>query len=134
MIGLLEIVSPGNKESRHAILSFVEKAASAIAQGFHLLEIDLFPPSSRDPQGIHGAIWGELTDQPFDLPKDKPLTLAAYSAGSIKQAYVENTSVGSELIEMPLFLVPDLYVNVPLEATYKAAYRGVPQRWKSVLE
>ena len=38
------------------------------------------------------------------------------------------------LIDMPLFLEPEIYVNVPLEATYQAAYRGVPQRWKNVLE
>jgi hypothetical protein len=39
-----------------------------------------------------------------------------------------------ELIEMPLFLEPEIYINVPLELTYTAAYRGVPQRWKRVLE
>jgi len=38
------------------------------------------------------------------------------------------------LLEMPLFLEPDLYVNVPLEATYLAAYRGVPLRWRRVLD
>jgi hypothetical protein len=35
---------------------------------------------------------------------------------------------------MPLFLTEELYVNVPLEATYQAAYRGVPKRWRDVLE
>jgi len=35
---------------------------------------------------------------------------------------------------MPLFLTPERYVNVPLEQTYTSAYRGVPQRWKAVLE
>ena len=35
---------------------------------------------------------------------------------------------------MPLFLEPEMYVNVPLEATYRAAYRGVPRRWRQVLE
>jgi hypothetical protein len=34
-------------------------------------------PSARDPLGIHKAIWDEIQDQPFDLPPDKPLTLAA---------------------------------------------------------
>jgi hypothetical protein len=38
------------------------------------------------------------------------------------------------LIDMPLFLTPELYVNVPLEGMYSAAYRGVPRRWKQVLE
>jgi hypothetical protein len=38
------------------------------------------------------------------------------------------------LIDMPLFLTPDAYVNVPLEASYLSAYRGVPRRWRSVLD
>jgi hypothetical protein len=60
--------------------------------------------------------------------------LAAYSAGPCKRAYVEPTAVGRALIDMPLFLEPEIYVNVPLEATYQAAYRGVPRRWQRVLE
>jgi hypothetical protein len=28
----------------------------------------------------------------------------------------------------------DSYVSVPLEATYQAAWRGVPRGWRSVLE
>jgi hypothetical protein len=35
---------------------------------------------------------------------------------------------------MPLFLRPDRYVNVPLESTYQAAYRGLPAFWQDVLE
>jgi hypothetical protein len=134
IIALLEIVSPGNKCSRHALRSFVEKAVEALYRGYHLLIVDLFPPTPRDPQGIHGAIWREISDDPFELPADEPLTLAAYSAGSIKQAYIEPTAVGRELVEMPLFLEPDIYINGPLEATYQAAYRGVARRWKQVLE
>jgi hypothetical protein len=50
-----------------------------------------------------------------------------------RRAYVEPTAVGSALIEMPLFLDEGHYVPLPLEATYRAAWRGVPQRWKAVL-
>lgn len=134
VVALIELVSPGNKASRHAIRSFVEKAADALVRGYHLLVIDLFPPTARDPDGIHNAIWGELSDARFEPPADARLTLAAYSAGPVRRAYVEPTAVGRELIEMPLFLDPDTYVNVPLEETYRAAYRGVPGRWKKVLE
>jgi hypothetical protein len=134
IVALVEIVSPGNKSSRHALRSFVEKAVEALYRGFHLLVVDLFPPTPRDPQGIHAAIWGEISDEPFALPPDEPLTLAAYSAGPVKRAYVEPTAVGRELMEMPLFLEPEFHVNVPLEATYQAAYRGVPRRWRDVLE
>jgi len=133
IVALLELVSPGNKSAWFALRSFVDKAVEALLRGYHLLIVDLFPPTVRDPQGIHGAIWAEVGTVPFTLPPDEPLTLAAYSAGPVKRAYVEPTAVGRELIEMPLFLEPEIY-NVPLEETYTAAYRGVPQRWKRVLE
>ena len=68
------------------------------------------------------------------MPPDEPLTLAAYSAGAPKRAFVEPTAVGRELLEMPLFLEPEMYVNTPLEETYRAAFRGVPRKWQSVLE
>lgn len=134
IIALLEIVSPGNKAAKHALRSFVDKAVEALYRGYHLLIVDLFPPTRRDPHGIHAAIWGEFSDNPAPLPPGEPLTLAAYSAGPVKRAYVEPTAVGRELIDMPLFLTPDVYINVPLEATYQAAYRGVPRRWREVLE
>ena len=76
VVAIIEIVSPGNKDSRHAIRSFVEKAADILNQGVHLVVVDLFPPTPRDPQGIHKAIWDEFGDEPFDFLPDKPLTVA----------------------------------------------------------
>jgi hypothetical protein len=35
---------------------------------------------------------------------------------------------------MPLFLMADEYVPVPLEATYLAAFAGLPARFRQVLE
>jgi hypothetical protein len=35
---------------------------------------------------------------------------------------------------MPLFFTPTHYINVPLEETYEAAWVGVPQRWRRVIE
>jgi hypothetical protein len=134
IVALLELVSPGNKSTRRALRSFVEKAVEALYQGYHLTVVDLFPPTPRDPNGIHGAIWAELSDDEFHLPPETPLTLAAYSAGVRKKAYLEPTAVGTALIDMPIFLDEETYVDVPLEATYEAAYRGVPRRWKQVLE
>ncbi|MBM4090756.1 MAG: DUF4058 family protein [Planctomycetes bacterium] len=134
IVALLEIVSPGNKSSRHAMRSFVEKAVEVLYQGYHLLIVDLFPPGTRDPHGVHALIWGEFSDDAAQLPPDEPLTLAAYSAGPVKRAYVEPTAVGRELIPMPLFLDLEVYVNVPLETTYRAAYRGVPRRWRQSLD
>jgi hypothetical protein len=134
IVALLELVSPGNKSTRGALKLFVEKAVEALFRGYHLLIADLFPPTPPDPQGIHVAIWSEIGETSFRLPPGEPLTLAAYCAAKRKLAYVEPTAVGKVLLEMPLFLEPGIYINVPLEETYMAAYRGVPQRWKRVLE
>lgn len=133
IVALLEIVSPGNKEKRAALDSFVDKAIGALDAGYHLLVIDLFPPGPFDPSGIHGAIWRRLCGE-YTPPAGKPLTLAAYAAAAAVTCYVEPTAVGADLIPMPLFLDPGHYVNVPLEQTYRAAYEGMPRRWKRVIE
>ncbi|MBY0527715.1 MAG: DUF4058 family protein [Gemmataceae bacterium] len=133
VVALVEIVSPGNKSSRHALRTFVQKAAEALYRGYHLLIIDLFPPGPRDPQGIHGAVWAEISDENYQAPLDQPLTLAAYAADRIKTAYVEPVATGELLPDMPLFLEPEVYVDVPLESTYLAAWHGVPRRWRQVL-
>jgi hypothetical protein len=135
IVALIELVSPGNKSSRHALQSFVDKAVEALVRGYHLLIVDLFPPGPRDPRGIHAAIWSEFSDEdPVVWTPEEPLTLAAYSAAPTTRAYVEPTAVGQPLAEMPLFLTSERYINVPLEATYQGAYRGVPRRWRNVLE
>jgi hypothetical protein len=134
IVALIEVLSPGNKSSRAAFQTFVNKAAAAIRQGCHLLLIDLFPPGPRDPQGIHGAVWAELGGEPYFAPPEKPLTLAAYSAGPRKKAYVEPLAVGDLLTPMPLFLTASTYILVPLEESYQSAYHGVPRRWREVLD
>ena len=134
VVAVVEVVSPGNKDSRHAIRAFTEKAADLIRQGVNLLVIDLFPPTPRDPNGIHPAIWDEITDQPFELPAGKPLTLAAYMAEPTKTAFVQPAAVGEVLPEMPLFLGPGRYVVVPLEATYQATWDELPAELKQPLE
>jgi hypothetical protein len=134
IIAVIEIVSPGNKASNTALRTFVEKACDLLVQGVHLLVIDLFPPTKRDPQGVHGAIWDELGGDDFALPADKPLTLAAYDAGPPQVAYVEPIAVGEPLAEMPIFLRPEYYVPAPLEATYQTAWESFPAALKGLLD
>jgi hypothetical protein len=134
VVALVEIVSPNNKSSRAAIRSFAEKLATFISDGIHLLVLDVFPPGPRDPQGVHPLVWAPFDDAPFELPTDKPLTLAAYAAGPVPEMFVEPVAVGDSLPDMPLFLTPDDGVKVPLEATYQAAWAEVPDRWREVLE
>ena len=110
VVAIIELVSPGNKNSRHSIRSFVEKTLDFLSQGVNVLIIDLFPPNKRDPQGIHKVIWDEIKDEPFELPADKQLTLVAYSAGVPKKAYVDPVAVGDLLPDMPVFLDSATYI------------------------
>lgn len=133
VVAIIEIVSPGNKGSRAEFRAFVQKAAEILRQGVHLLVIDLFPPGRRDPQGIHKAIWDEFEEEDFEVPADKPLTLASYDATGL-DAYVESLAVGDALPEMPLFLKGGVYVPAPLEASYQTTWSNFPAPLKGLLE
>jgi hypothetical protein len=134
IVALLEIVSQSNKNRQAALATFVDKAVAALQHGYHLLVIDLYPPTRFAPEGIHGAIWAEIDETTYEAPRDQPLTFVAYSAGVPPTAYVQPMRVGDLLGEMPLFLTPERYVEVPLETTYAAAWRSMPQRWRRELE
>jgi hypothetical protein len=133
VVSIIELVSPGNKNSRHAIRSFVEKTLDFLLQGIHIFIIELFPPGPRDPQGIHKVIWDEVREEPFELPADKPLTLVAYSAGVPKRAYVEPVSVGDILSDMPVFLDSEIYILAPLESTYLATWDTCPEPLRELI-
>lgn len=134
IVAMIEIVSPGNKASNKEYRRLVDKIVAALDLDIHLLIVDLFPPTKRDAQGIHGSILSEFGGPPYDPPPDKPLTLVSYSAAVVQTAYVEPIAVGDLLPAMPLFLEPESYVDVPLEATYQAAYLGVPRHCRETLE
>jgi len=134
VVAVVEIVSPGNKSGRHALNSFVAKAAELLRQGINLLVVDLFPPSPRNPQGIHKAIWDEFQDEPFELPADKPLTVAAYAAAVPRWAYVEPVAVGDPLPSLPIFLQPGIYVPAPLEASYQTTWSKSPEPARELVE
>jgi len=92
------------------------------------------PPSRRDPQGIHKAIWDTIRDEPFELPADKPLTVAAYMGGDLKRAYVEPVAVGDPLPGLPIFLDDRTYVPSPLEATYQSTWSKCPEPLREIVE
>lgn len=133
-VAVVEVVSPANKSTRSSLEEFVRRVIDSLEHRVHLLIIDLIPPGPHDPRGIHGAIRDE-TNGRGDLPHlAKPLTLAAYESGIEPTAYVEPVAVGDTLPEMPRFLEPGRFLEIPLEDTYRSAWRAFPRRWKDVLE
>lgn len=136
LVALIEILSPANKDRAESVATFVTKVVDSLDAGVHVLLVDLFPPGSWDPQGMHGVIHQRLerSGEPYDLPAERQLTLASYAAGPQIEIYLEHLAAGALLPEMPLFLNPDRYIRVPLEPTYLEAYRGMPAFWREVLE
>jgi hypothetical protein len=133
-IAAIEIISPGNKDSRSALRNFVEKTIEFLQKGIHVLVVDVFPPTPRDPHGIHKAIWDEIEEEPFDFPEAKDRVLVSYQAGREKTAYIEPIAVGDLLPDMPLFLTSDMNVMVPLESSYQTAWDLTPPEIQEIVE
>jgi hypothetical protein len=138
IISILEVVSPGNKDARPALEDFVEKTVEFLIQGIHVVVVDPFPPTPRDPCGIHKAVWDELVDEPFEFPAGKDRVLVSYNAGYELTAYIEPVGIGDPLPDMPLFLTrnrpQNLHVKVPLEQTYQATWDATPQALRIAVE
>ena len=133
LVGLIEIVSHGNKASRAEIDRFADKIVAAVENGVHVLVADLHPPTSRDPQGVHGVLGGRLGDD-YTATPGKPLTFASYVADRPPVMYVEPLAVGDAVPDMPLFLDPGHYVNVPLGEAYAETFRPFPSLYREQLE
>jgi hypothetical protein len=134
VVAVIEIASPGNKDRRHSLQSFVTNAFDLIEQRVNLLIVDPFPPGTHDPRGLVGAVLDEFGSQPFELPPDKPLTLAAYQVEPVEMAYVETIAVGDRLPDMPLFLYDAHHIYVPLEETYQTTWSVLPGEIRELLE
>ncbi|MBI1918907.1 MAG: DUF4058 family protein [Planctomycetes bacterium] len=133
IVAMIEVLSPGNKSSRHAIRSLLDKAVAALDGGVHLLLVDVHPPGPRDPHGIHGAMMNEIGPEDYVLSSERPLTVVAYAAGKSVEALVGHFVVGEPIPAMPLFLTRENYVSVPLEAAYMAAWDDVPPQYQELL-
>jgi len=133
-IAVIEIVSPGNKDGKSALREFVEKTADFLRAGIHVLIVDLFPPTARDPFGMHKVIWDEIIEEDFAAPAGRDRVLASYEVGDVRIAYVEPVGLGEALPDMPLFLSNEFHVMVPLEATYCATWDAAPEEFRIAVE
>ena len=132
---IVEIVSPGNKDSTDRLNAFVLKCQTALKYGVQLAVIDLLPPTRICPSGTHARI----IDDTADFEPDRPLYCVGYQADppgpdASYVSYYDPLAVGETLPETPLFLTPDQYVPLPLPKTYESAYVRLPGIIKDALE
>lgn len=133
LVTIIEIATPGNKRSRSSVESFVKKAVEFLRAKINLPVIDLFPPTSRDPNGLRQRIWEPIENQPFELPADKPLTLATNSSGGVITAYIEPVAAGDVLPDMAVFSTPCSHVPAPLAAAYELTWNVCPKPLKNAV-
>ena len=134
IVALIELVSPGNRDGRRKIEAFCDQVEAAVDGGVHVLLVDLFPPTELLPAGMQGAV-AERFDIRYEPPPGEPLCCAAYrSAGEATTSFVEPLAVGAAPPTMPLFLTADRYVNLPLAASYAAAFSPTPAKFRRMLE
>ena len=136
IVAVIEIVSPSNKAKKAEFHDLVGKSVQLLRQGIHLMLIDPFPPTRRDPNGIHAAVWRELTGKKAEHDETKPLTLASYAARGedVYSSFVEPLAVGDTLKDMLVFITPGRHVPAPLEESYRTAWDGFPAPLRKLLE
>ncbi len=135
VISVIELVSPGNKHSHSEVDRLVKKATSLIDEGINLLVIDPFPPTPRDPTGIANLIWHEI-DETGELPfsVQRPLVATSFQAKPAPIAHFNRFCVGDPLPPMPVFLIEDRYVMLPLEETYQKVWSALPLPIRRIFE
>ena len=116
VVAFIEVVSPGNKHDNESFDSFCEQVVDAIRSRIHVQVVDLFPPSRRDPLGIHKA------------------NFASYEADGVNTAYIETLAVGEPLPAMPQFIAPGAHILVPLEESYMQAWTDTPKSVRRLVE
>ncbi len=136
IVAILEIVSTGNKNSQARYEQFVYRTVDAIQRRINVLLVAVHATGQLDRDGIHATIRNLLAPHAnpiVDPPRHS--TLASYCPDPPRSVdmYVEHVEPAMPLPDMPIFLNPARYVNVPLEATYLEAWKGMPAFWRNVV-
>lgn len=122
MVALIELASAANKDRPESVTAYVGKARAALNAGVHVVHLDILPPTKFTPVGLGRALWAAVEGEDYPFTPDKPLTADALQAGRVVELFSNPLAVGDELPDVPLFLTPDLYVDLPLAAAYAEAF------------
>ncbi|MCW8138960.1 MAG: DUF4058 family protein [Planctomycetota bacterium] len=124
-VAVLEVVSPGNKDSARRARWFEEKLVDCLAAGLHLLLVDLLAPTAAAP-GFAEAVARELGSDQVPPGGRAATSFECQPAPPVVRVYHQSFAPGAPLPPAPLFLEPGRAVEVPLEETYAAAFGWLP--------
>ena len=126
LVGVIELVSPGNKDRRAERLAFATKCASYLAQGVSLIVIDVV---TNRHANLHNEIMRLMEAAPdLDFPAEVTLYATAYRpARRGEQQEIDlwkrPLALGAPPPTLPLRLTGDLFVPVDFESAYQEACR-----------
>ena len=107
-------------------------------QDLFILACSQNPPTfaryPRDPHGIHKVIWDQIEEEDFTFPPGNDRLIVSYETGARRAAYIEPVAVGDKLPAMPLFLTNTVFIEVPLEPTYQARWKALPEDLRRAVE
>jgi len=126
LVGVIELVSPGNKDRAAERLAFATKCASYLAQGVSLIVMDIV---TNRHANLHNAIMRLMEAAPnLDLPAEVTLYATAYRPARRGQQeeidlWMRSLALGAPLPILPLRLIGDFFVPVDFELAYQEACR-----------
>ncbi len=121
LVGVLEIVSPGNKDRAIKRRLFAAKCATYLAKGIGLVIVDIVTNRRANLHNELADLMG--LEAALRMPADQSLYAAAYRPLRIEQAELVHLwptplAVGQPLPTVPLSLEAERCVAVDLEAAY----------------
>ena len=123
LVGVVELVSPSNKDRPAHRRAFATKSASYLGQGVSLVVVDVVTSRAAN---LHNELMDLLRVQPktaYRLATEPPLYVVAYRPivrreGPQIDLWPTSLAIGDPLPEVPLYLRADLAVPIELEASY----------------
>lgn len=125
LVGVIELVSPANKDRPEQRRAFATKCAGFLHQGVSVVVLDVVTTRSHN---LHNDIVARVGAEAARMPDDVSLYGAAYrpvvrGEATLVEVWCAPCAVGEALPVLPLRLRGDLFVPVDFESTYQEACR-----------
>jgi hypothetical protein len=121
LVAAIELVSPNNKDRPQTRRAFAVKCASYLAQGIHLIVVDVVTNRTAN---LHNEIMALMDNAGFDLSPEAKLYSVAYrpvlrESREEIDVWPATFQIGGRLPDLPLYVAADLMVMIDFEATYQ---------------
>lgn len=129
LVGIIELVSPGNKDRRAACDSFVAKCIAYLRSGIGVVIIDVV---TERHVNLHNQLMEAIGGEPTQLMSDIPTYVSGYRPVHRRDTHANEIEVwpyaavvGQPVPAVPLGLRGGPVVLLDLEATYTAAIEAI---------